>query len=202
LDTVSHLDQDRIIRNFVNLIQATLRTNYFQTDLNGGDKEILSFKIDSAKVDGMPLPRPMYEIWVYSPRTEGVHLRGGMVARGGLRWSDRMEDFRTEVLGLMKAQMVKNTVIVPVGSKGGFIVKQLPAGDRRQVMAEVVHCYQRFLRGMLDLTDNLQAGKIIPPERLVRYDGDDPYLVIAADKGTASFSDIANSVSAEYDFWL
>jgi glutamate dehydrogenase len=201
LDAVQNLDEDRILRRFLALIQATLRTNYFQKDTSGEPKPYLSFKFDPALMPGLPEPKPMFEIFVYSPRVEGVHLRGGKVARGGLRWSDRMEDFRTEVLGLMKAQMVKNTVIVPVGSKGGFVVKQPPA-DRESFMKEGIACYQTFLRGLLDLTDNLVAGKIVHPKDVVCHDGDDPYLVVAADKGTATFSDIANGVSKEYGFWL
>ncbi len=203
LDEVSSLDQDRILRSLINLIEATLRTNFFQTDAGGAAKPYVSFKLDPRQVTGMPAPKPMYEIFVFSSRMEGVHLRGGPVARGGLRWSDRMEDYRTEVLGLVKAQMVKNAVIVPVGSKGGFIVKRPPqTDDRSKVMEEVVACYKTLLRGMLDLTDNLIDAKLVPPRLVKRYDGDDPYLVVAADKGTATFSDIANSVSAEYGFWL
>ncbi|MBI1777172.1 MAG: NAD-glutamate dehydrogenase [Proteobacteria bacterium] len=203
LDAVTNLDQDRILRRFVNLIRSTLRTNYYQSAAGGGPKAYVSFKLDSHKVEELPLPRPLVEIWVYSPRVEAVHLRGGKVARGGIRWSDRREDFRTEVLGLMKAQMVKNAVIVPVGSKGGFFVKR-PAteGGRDAVMAEVVRCYQTMMRGMLDITDNFVAGKVKPPADVVRHDEDDPYLVVAADKGTATFSDIANGVSLEYGFWL
>ncbi|HYY61273.1 MAG TPA: NAD-glutamate dehydrogenase domain-containing protein, partial [Burkholderiales bacterium] len=165
-------------------------------------KPYVSFKLDPKGVPGLPEPKPLFEIWVYSPRVEAVHLRGGYVARGGIRWSDRMEDFRTEVLGLMKAQMVKNVVIVPVGAKGGFVLKQPPAGDREALMKEGIACYQTFLRGMLDVTDNLVDGKIVPPKGVKRYDGDDAYLVVAADKGTATFSDIANGIAAEYGFWL
>ena len=200
LDDVQNLDEDRILRSFLNVIQATLRSNHYQCQ-GGEHKAYLSFKFDPAKIEQIPLPRPRFEIFVASPRVEGVHLRGGRVARGGLRWSDRREDFRTEVLGLMKAQMVKNAVIVPVGSKGGFVCKQLPA-DRGQQRDEVIECYRTFLRGMLDLTDNLVAGELVPPVDVVRHDGDDPYLVIAADKGTATFSDIANGVAEEYGFWL
>ncbi|HEX9179727.1 MAG TPA: NAD-glutamate dehydrogenase domain-containing protein, partial [Burkholderiales bacterium] len=198
LEAVASLDEDRILRRYLAVIQATLRTNYFR---EGGGRPWLSFKLDSAKVPGLPEPRPMYEIFVCSPRMEGVHLRGGKVARGGIRWSDRMEDFRSEVLGLMKAQMVKNAVIVPVGSKGGFVVKSPPA-EREALLREGVACYSTLLRGMLDLTDNLVAGRVVPPPEVVRHDGDDPYLVVAADKGTASFSDIANGISGEYGFWL
>ncbi|RAR65882.1 glutamate dehydrogenase (NAD) [Paraburkholderia unamae] len=203
LDQVPNLDEDRILRQFLGVIKATVRTNYFRRDANGGERPALSFKFDPSKVPGLPEPKPMFEIWVYSPRVEGVHLRGGRVARGGLRWSDRREDFRTEVLGLMKAQMVKNVVIVPVGSKGGFVVKNPPPpGDRETWMREGVACYQTFLRGLLDLTDNLVNNAIVPPPDVVRHDPDDPYLVVAADKGTATFSDYANAISAEYGFWL
>jgi glutamate dehydrogenase len=197
LDAVQNLDEDRILRSFVAVIRATLRTNFFL------DKPYVSFKLDPKGVPGLPEPRPLFEIWVYSPRVEAVHLRGGYVARGGIRWSDRMEDFRTEVLGLMKAQMVKNVVIVPVGAKGGFVLKQPPpAGERDALMKEGIACYQTFLRGMLDITDNLVDGRIVPPKGVLRHDGDDAYLVVAADKGTATFSDIANGIAAEYGFWL
>jgi glutamate dehydrogenase len=202
LDGVANLDEDRILRAYLGLVLATLRTNHYQTAHDGGFKPYLSVKVDPARIGEMPKPRPMYEIFVYSPRVEGVHLRGGPVARGGLRWSDRPEDFRTEVLGLVKAQMVKNAVIVPVGSKGGFYAKQLPQGDREAIQAEGVACYRTFIRGLLDVTDNLRSGKVVPPPRVVRHDGDDPYLVVAADKGTATFSDIANAIAGEYDFWL
>jgi glutamate dehydrogenase len=203
LDQVANLDEDRILRRFLNLILATQRTNHYQTLGDGELKTYISFKLDSRLIDELPLPRPVYEIWVYGPRVEAVHLRGGKVARGGIRWSDRREDFRTEVLGLMKAQMVKNAVIVPVGSKGGFVVKRPPAGATRdQLQAEVIECYKNMMRGLLDLTDNLTANGLVPPPNLVRRDPDDPYLVVAADKGTATFSDIANSVSLEYGFWL
>ena len=203
LDEVVNLDEDRILRRYLNLIRATRRTNYYQGAAEGRAKPYLSFKLDSAAIDELPLPRPLYEIFVYSPRVEAVHLRGGKVARGGIRWSDRREDFRTEVLGLMKAQMVKNAVIVPVGSKGGFVVKRPPpGGGRKALMAEVVDCYKTMMRGLLDLTDNAVGGAVAPPPDVVRLDDDDPYLVVAADKGTATFSDIANAVSAEYGFWL
>lgn len=203
LDDVASLDEDRILRNFLHLIQATLRTNHYQLQDDGNPKPYLSFKFDPAKVPDLPEPRPMYEIFVYSPRVEGVHLRGGPVARGGLRWSDRREDFRTEVLGLVKAQMVKNAVIIPVGSKGGFFPKQLPIGsDREAIQAEGIACYRIFIRGLLDLTDNIINDKIVPPSQVVRYDSGDPYLVVAADKGTATFSDIANEISQQYGFWL
>ncbi|MFF4191189.1 NAD-glutamate dehydrogenase [Nonomuraea sp. NPDC001831] len=202
LDEVASLDEDRILRAYLEMIQATLRTNYFQT-VDGQRKPYISLKVDPQAISVLPLPRPKYEIFVYSPRVEGVHLRFGKVARGGLRWSDRMEDFRTEILGLVKAQMVKNTVIVPTGSKGGFVVKQPPAsGAREDVLAEGVACYRMFISGLLDITDNLVDGKVVPPADVVRHDGDDTYLVVAADKGTATFSDIANSVAKEYGFWL
>ena len=203
LDEVANLDEDRILRQYLAMIEATLRTNFFQLTPQGGHKPVLSFKFDPAKVPGLPEPRPMFEIFVCSPRLEGVHLRFGRVARGGLRWSDRMEDFRTEVLGLVKAQQVKNVVIVPVGSKGGFVLKRAPPpGDREALMTEGVACYQAYLRGLLDLTDNLVGGKVTPPADVVRHDADDPYLVVAADKGTATFSDYANGIAAEYGFWL
>jgi glutamate dehydrogenase len=197
LDAVENLDADRILRSFLAVMQATVRTNFFQ-----GDQAYVSLKLDSKRVPGLPEPRPMCEIWVYSPRVEAVHLRGGPVARGGIRWSDRREDFRTEVLGLMKAQMVKNVVIVPVGAKGGFVLKRAPQGDREALMKEGVACYQTFLRGMLDITDNLVDASVVPPRGVVRHDGDDPYLVVAADKGTATFSDYANAIAQEYGFWL
>jgi glutamate dehydrogenase len=202
LDAVTSLDDDRILRAYLNMVQATLRTNFYQPAADGQPKSYLSFKLDPAKIPDLPLPRPQFEIFVYSPRVEGVHLRMGYVARGGLRWSDRREDFRTEVLGLMKAQNVKNTLIVPVGAKGGFVPKRLPAGSREEIQAEVVACYQTFIRGLLDLTDNIVSGRIVAPQQVVRRDGDDAYLVVAADKGTATFSDIANGIAAEYDFWL
>jgi glutamate dehydrogenase len=210
IDAVESLDQDRILRSFLAVLQATVRTNYFRTDEIGGSTGIaagprtfLSLKLDPSLIPTLPQPRPRFEIFVYSPRTEGVHLRGGKVARGGLRWSDRREDFRTEVLGLMKAQMVKNALIVPVGSKGGFVVKRPPAGgSREELEGEVIDCYRTFISGLLDLTDNIVQDKVVPPADVVRYDDDDPYLVVAADKGTASFSDIANCVSADYGYWL
>jgi len=203
LDVVTSADDDRILRRFLNAIQSTLRTNYFQRAADGGPKPYVSFKLDSQKIDLLPAPRPMVEVFVYAPDVEGVHLRGGRVARGGIRWSDRREDFRTEVLGLMKAQMVKNAVIVPVGAKGGFIVKRsVDASDREAFMAAGIACYQTLIRGLLDITDNLSAGEVVAPPEVVRRDDDDPYLVVAADKGTATFSDIANGVAAEYGFWL
>ncbi|MGM0525459.1 MAG: NAD-glutamate dehydrogenase [Pseudomonadota bacterium] len=201
LDNVANLDDDRIIRRYVELIDAALRTNFFQPDAEGNDKPYISVKFLPELIPEMPLPLPKYEIFVYSPRVEGVHLRGGKVARGGLRWSDRREDFRTEVLGLVKAQQVKNTVIVPVGAKGGFICKALP-DDREGMMAEGKSCYKTFIRALLDISDNIVEGEVVPPENVVRHDDDDSYLVVAADKGTATFSDIANSISAEYNFWL
>jgi glutamate dehydrogenase len=203
LGQVASLDEDRILRQFISTVMATMRTNAWQESAPGVIKPYLSFKLNPREVPGMPEPKPMFEIWVYSPRVEGVHLRGGKVARGGLRWSDRREDFRTEVLGLVKAQQVKNTVIVPVGSKGGFVLKSAPlATDREAYMAEGVACYKLFLSGMLDLTDNVVKGAVVPPANVVRHDEDDPYLVVAADKGTATFSDFANTVSADYGFWL
>lgn len=204
LDGVASLDHDRILRAFLGVIDATLRTNFYQHDADGRPKPWVSMKLDSKAVPDLPAPRPMVEIWVYSPEVEGVHLRFGAVARGGLRWSDRREDFRTEVLGLVKAQMVKNAVIVPTGSKGGFVGKRLPdpAVDRGAWLDAGKDAYRTFIRGLLDLTDNRTAAGIVPPDRVVRRDGDDPYLVVAADKGTATFSDIANGISQEYGFWL
>ncbi|MDZ3822359.1 MAG: NAD-glutamate dehydrogenase [Pseudoxanthomonas sp.] len=203
LEEVASLDEDRILRGLMAAIHATLRTNYYQTGGDGQPHDYLSLKFDNERLLDLPKPRPYREIFVYSPRVEGVHLRFGPVARGGLRWSDRREDFRTEVLGLVKAQMVKNTVIVPVGAKGGFFAKRPPAGgDRDAVLAEGIACYQTFINGLLDVTDNLVDGRTVPPADVVRHDGDDPYMVVAADKGTASFSDIANAISAERGFWL
>ncbi|MBI4030171.1 MAG: NAD-glutamate dehydrogenase, partial [Proteobacteria bacterium] len=203
LDKVVSLEEDRILRTIINLIESTLRTNFFQSGADGALKPYLSLKLDSRAVNELPSPRPFREIFVYSPRVEGIHLRGDMIARGGIRWSDRHEDFRTEVLGLMKAQQVKNSLIVPMGAKGGFVVKKPPAGgDRKAYLAEGIECYKILVRGLLDLTDNRKGKKVIPPRQVIRLDGDDPYLVVAADKGTASFSDIANSLSAEYGFWL
>jgi glutamate dehydrogenase len=203
LESVTSADEDRVLRRFLNVVESALRTNYYQNGADGQPKSYLSVKFDSTKIDEMPLPRPLREIFVYSPRVEAIHLRGGLVARGGIRWSDRLEDFRTEVLGLMKAQMVKNAVIVPVGSKGGFTVKRPPLGGGRDaIAAEGVACYRMFMSGLLDITDNLKNGKVIPPNDVVRIDGDDPYLVVAADKGTATFSDIANGIALDYGFWL
>jgi glutamate dehydrogenase len=203
LDNVDSLDQDRILRNYLTLIQATLRTSFFQRQSDGRPKSYVALKLDPQAIPELPQPRPKFEIFVYSPRFEGVHLRFGAVARGGLRWSDRRDDFRTEVLGLVKAQMVKNAVIVPVGSKGGFVLKNAPSiTDRDAYQAEGVTCYKMFICALLDVTDNLDAGKVVPPKDVVRHDGDDPYLVVAADKGTATFSDIANEISKSYGFWL
>jgi glutamate dehydrogenase len=203
LEAVENLSEDRVLRQYLALVQATTRTNFWRRDAAGRRKEFVSFKFDPWKVPGLPEPKPMFEIFVYSTRFEGVHLRGGKVARGGLRWSDRPEDFRTEVLGLVKAQMVKNTVIVPVGSKGGFVLKRAPSpADREAYLKEGVACYQDYLRGLLDLTDNRVGDKIVPPPAVKRHDPEDPYLVVAADKGTATFSDYANAISKEYGFWL
>jgi glutamate dehydrogenase len=202
LDEVTSLDADRMLNAFRALVMATLRCNYYQRDEHGRPKPYLALKLDPHKIPDLPLPRPMFEIFVYSPQVEGVHLRGGLVARGGLRWSDRREDFRTEVLGLIKAQSVKNVLIVPVGAKGGFVPKRLPSGDRDAVMREGISCYRTFINALLDLTDNLVDNVVVPPRDVLRYDGDDSYLVVAADKGTATFSDIANSVAAEHGFWL
>jgi glutamate dehydrogenase len=201
LEEVTRSDEDRILRALWNALSATVRTNAYQTGRDGQLKEYLSFKIESQQLRELPLPKPLFEIFVFSPRMEGVHLRMGYVARGGIRWSDRREDFRTEVLGLMKAQHVKNTVIVPVGAKGGFVVKRMPA-DREAQQAEVIACYQTLIRGLLDITDNIVDEKIIAPAMVIRHDKDDAYLVVAADKGTATFSDIANAISGEYGFWL
>ena len=201
-DGVTSLDEDRILRAYLNVIGATLRTNFYQTDGTGQAKPYIAFKLDPQKIPELPLPRPKFEIFVYSPRVEGVHLRMGDVARGGIRWSDRREDFRTEILGLMKAQNVKNTLIVPVGAKGGFVVKRPITGSREELQSEVVACYQTLIRGMLDLTDNIVRNRIVPPPRVLRRDADDTYLVVAADKGTATFSDIANAISQQYGFWL
>ncbi|MEM9532431.1 MAG: NAD-glutamate dehydrogenase [Pseudomonadota bacterium] len=202
LARVKSSDEDRIISSFAALIDATLRVNAYQGRLDDPERGYLSFKLDSSGVPDLPPPRPWREIYVYSPEVEGVHLRGGPVSRGGLRWSDRFEDFRTEVLGLMKAQTVKNTMIVPVGAKGGFVARRLPGGAREEIMAAVVSSYRRFINGLLDLTDNIRDGDLVHPENLVRHDDADPYLVVAADKGTATFSDIANSVAEDHGFWL
>ncbi|MFE2170782.1 NAD-glutamate dehydrogenase [Streptomyces sp. NPDC059447] len=204
LDQVASLDEDRILRSFLTLIKATLRTNFFQLNGAGEPHSYVSMKFDPQAIPDLPAPRPAFEIWVYSPRVEGVHLRFGKVARGGLRWSDRREDFRTEILGLVKAQMVKNTVIVPVGAKGGFVAKNLPdpSVDRDAWLAEGIASYKIFISALLDITDNMVAGEVVPPKGVVRHDEDDTYLVVAADKGTATFSDIANGVAESYGFWL
>ncbi|QIN32503.1 NAD-glutamate dehydrogenase [Legionella longbeachae] len=203
LDGVSNLDEDKIIRQYIHAISATLRTNFYQINENNHHNPYISMKLNSKIIPGVPKPHPMFEIFVYSPRFEGVHLRCGKVARGGLRWSDRREDFRTEILGLMKAQQVKNSVIVPSGAKGGFVPKLLPVnGTREEIMAEGISCYQLFIRGLLDITDNYIDGKVVKPKNVICFDEDDPYLVVAADKGTATFSDLANAISQEYGFWL
>ena len=202
LGTVESLDEDRILRHFVNAVTSALRTSFYQLGEGGQPKGTIAIKFDSRKIDGLPLPKPLYEIFVYSPRVEGVHLRFGKVARGGIRWSDRPQDFRTEVLGLVKAQQVKNAVIVPVGAKGGFVPKHLPAGPRDAVQAEGTAAYKIFITSLLDVTDNLGPDGVIAPDNVVRYDDDDPYLVVAADKGTATFSDTANGIALEHGFWL
>ncbi len=203
LDDVESLDADRIIRRFRNVIRSILRTNFYQLDNNGQYKSNTSIKINSQRVQELPAPKPWVEVFVYSPRVEGVHLRFGKVARGGLRWSDRAEDFRTEVLGLVKAQKVKNSLIVPVGSKGGFVPKHLPErGSREEIQTEAISCYRLFIASLLDITDNIKSGAVVHPEDVVRHDEDDPYLVVAADKGTATFSDIANEMAESYGYWL
>ncbi|NKB31830.1 MAG: NAD-glutamate dehydrogenase [Pseudomonadales bacterium] len=201
IDNVANLAEDSVLRGYLNLIDATLRTNYFQKDSSGQIKDYFSFKFSPENIDGIPLPKPKFEIFVFSRKVEGVHLRGGRVARGGLRWSDRSEDYRTEVLGLVKAQQVKNSVIVPVGAKGGFYVKE-SAPDRESFMQLGVASYKTFISGLLDITDNIVDLKLVPPVEVVRRDEDDPYLVVAADKGTATFSDIANGIADQYGFWL
>jgi glutamate dehydrogenase len=202
LEDVKGSDEDRILRALWNALSATVRTNAYQTAESGQFKDYLSFKMESQRLRELPLPKPLFEVFVFSTRMEGVHLRMGYVARGGIRWSDRREDFRTEILGLMKAQQVKNTVIVPVGAKGGFVVRRNLAGDREAQAAQVIACYQTLIRGLLDITDNIVDDEIVAPANVVRHDGDDAYLVVAADKGTATFSDIANAISEEYGFWL
>src|SRR5579859_7160445 len=202
IDSVESLDEDRILRSFLTVFKAMLRTSYYRLDDDGEPRDYLSFKLDPEQIPFLPKPRPRFEIFVYSPRFEGVHLRGGKVARGGIRWSDRPEDFRTEVLGLMKAQMVKNALIVPVGAKGGFVLKRPPSGGPGALREEAIACYRLFLAGLLDITDNFIDGEVVTHEAVIRYDEEDPYLVVAADKGTATFSDIANEVSAAYGFWL
>ncbi len=203
LDDVKSLDEDRIIRRFVNVVEAMVRTNAFQHDADGELRTEISFKLDSKRIDGLPAPRPFREIFVYSPRVEGVHLRFGEVARGGIRWSDRPQDFRTEILGLAKAQQVKNAVIVPFGAKGGFVPKRLPVGGGRDaIFAEGTEAYRIFISSLLDITDNLDGETVVPPEEAVRHESDDPYLVVAADKGTATFSDTANEISETHHYWL
>ncbi len=203
IDTVDNFNEDHILRSYVELIEALLRTNFYQVDAAGNLKLHVSFKFAPEKISALPKPCPYFEIFVYAPRIEGVHLRFGTVARGGLRWSDRLEDFRKEVLGLVKAQQVKNSVIVPVGAKGCFVLRHAQEfSDRESLMEEGRACYRTFIRGMLDLTDNRVKGHVVPPVRVLRRDGDDPYLVVAADKGTATFSDIANAIAEEYGFWL
>lgn len=203
LTKVESLDQDRMLRNYLNVIVSSLRTNFYQLADGGHQKPYISIKIKSVDVTAAPKPRPFAEIFVYSPKFEGLHLRNGRVARGGIRWSDRKEDYRTEVLGLVKAQQVKNTVIVPVGAKGGFVPKQMPeTPTREELLEEGISCYKSFVSGLLDITDNLKEGKVIAPRDVIRRDNDDPYLVVAADKGTATFSDIANGLAHDYGFWL
>ena len=204
LDKVTSLDEDRILRALAGLVRASLRTNFYQMDESGAPKAYLSIKLDSKQIEGLPEPKPFREIWVYAPRVEGIHLRADLIARGGIRWSDRNEDFRTEILGLMKAQQVKNSIIVPMGAKGGFVVKRPPppGAGRPAFQQEGIECYKTLVRGLLDITDNRVGTSVVPPKDVVRRDGDDPYLVVAADKGTATFSDIANSLSADYNFWL
>jgi len=203
LDSVPNLSEDRVLQLFLELMKATTRTNFYQTDSKGNPKPYISYKLKPSLIHDVPRPRPMFEIFVYSPEVEGVHLRGGKVARGGLRWSDRYEDYRTEILGLVKSQQVKNSVIVPVGAKGGFVAKSMPEhGDRAALQKAGISAYSTFIRGLLDITDNFSEGTVVPPENVLRHDEDDYYLVVAADKGTATFSDIANGIAAEYDFWL
>lgn len=200
---VPNLDEDRTLRRYVNAIDATLRTNYFQKNADGTPRDLLAFKFDPKHLDGLPDPRPFREIFVYGTEVEGVHLRFGKVARGGLRWSDRGQDYRTEVLGLVKAQQVKNAVIVPVGAKGGFFPKNLPAGGSRdEVFNAGREAYKTYIRTLLSITDNIVDDAIIPPADTLRLDGDDPYFVVAADKGTATFSDTANGLAHEAGFWL
>jgi glutamate dehydrogenase len=203
LGAVDSLDEDRIVRRFINAVQSAIRTNFYQLGADGQPKQEISIKFSSRKLDGVPKPAPLYEIFVYSPRFEAVHMRFGKVARGGIRWSDRPQDFRTEILGLVKAQQVKNAVIVPVGSKGGYVPKRIPAGATREVIqAEGIATYKLFMQSLLDITDNLDLKSVLPPEQVVRHDSDDPYLVVAADKGTATFSDIANGISEAHHYWL
>jgi glutamate dehydrogenase len=202
LDAITSIDEDRIVRRLLNLIEASVRTNLYQR-VDGKPRPALAIKFDTTRIDKLPEPRPWREIFVYSPRLEGIHMRGGPIARGGLRWSDRPEDFRTEILGLVKAQMVKNAVIVPVGAKGGFVPRRMPQNpDRETFMAEGTACYEIFIASLLDVTDNLVGDTVLPPETVFRRDADDPYLVVAADKGTASFSDTANAIATSRDYWL
>src|SRR5688572_20399594 len=203
LDQVASLDEDRILRHFVNAVQEALRTSFYQLESAGQAKPTIAVKFASRRVEELPLPRPLYEIFVYSPRVEGVHLRFGKVARGAIRWSDRPQDFRTEWLGLVKGRQVRNAFTGPWGVKGGCLPKRLPVGGPREaVAAEGVAAYKLFISALLDVTDNLEGEQVVPPENVVRHDGDDPYLVVAADKGTATFSDIANTISSERKFWL
>jgi glutamate dehydrogenase len=207
LQQVQSLDEDRILRHFVNAVRSAIRTNFYQIDADGQPKQLVAVKLASRSLEGLPLPKPLYEIFVYSPRLEGIHLRFGKVARGGIRWSDRPQDFRTEILGLVKAQQVKNAVIVPVGAKGGFVPKLLPgmiaAGAAREmIQAEGAATYKLFISTLLDITDDLAGNRVVVPDNVVRHDDDDPYLVVAADKGTATFSDLANAIAQEHGFWL
>lgn len=203
IENVTSLDEDRILRNLWLTVEATLRTNYFQKTNDGNYKDYISLKLASKHVPDLPLPHPLYEVFVYSSYFEAIHLRAAKVARGGIRWSDRPEDFRTEILGLMKAQRVKNSIIVPSGAKGGFVLKKVPLQiSREDLLKQVVKCYKSFMHGLLDITDNIKYGNIVKPKEVICYDDDDPYLVVAADKGTATFSDIANEISKEYNFWL
>lgn len=203
LDALENFNEDKILRRYFELINATLRTNFYQKNAAGEDKDYVSFKFSPQDISNIPEPRPLFEIFVYSPRVEGVHLRAAKVARGGLRWSDRLQDYRTEILGLLKAQQVKNAVIVPNGAKGGFVGKKLHLfSSRDDIQAEAIECYKIFIRGLLDLTDNYHSGELVRPVGVMCRDEPDPYLVVAADKGTATFSDIANAISAEYQHWL
>ena len=204
VNKVPSADEDRIVRAMLAVIDAMLRTNFFQRDAAGNSPAHIAFKLESRRVPVLPNPKPLYEIYVYAPEVEGVHLRFGKIARGGIRWSDRAEDFRSEILGLGKAQQVKNAVIVPVGAKGGFYPKRIPPGAPRNVVQDAgIRAYRLFIGALLDLTDNAAPdGRIIPPDRVIRYDDDDPYLVVAADKGTAAFSDIANEIAVSRGFWL
>jgi glutamate dehydrogenase len=200
---VERLEQDQVLRDYLALIDATLRTSYWVEDAEGGPRPTLTLKLDAAAVPGLPAPRPHAEAFVYSPRMEGLHLRAGLIARGGIRWSERQDDLRTEVLGLVRAQVLKNAIIVPTGAKGGFVCRRLTAASgAEEVAAEVRAGYEAFIRGLLDITDNVMAGRVVAPAGVRSADGDDPYLVVAPDRGTASLSDLANDISAEYRFWL